>query len=400
MSEAHEVLQRPGDGAQAREVVFDEIAEALCSGGPSAALDHLIEHLADAGEFRELLEGLLLKARLELGLPLIYSGTLSELPEPARSRYEEKYVEAIRLVGSKYLGAGDIPAAWAYYRALGETAEVSQAILDYQPTENDERLGAIIEVAFNHGVNPRRGFELILQQYGTCPAISAFEQLPPQDAAACAALLIRRLHVDLVANLRADIANRGQLLPPAGAPIAELIRGREWLFSDDSYHIDISHLAAVVRFAIIVHEPEMIALAVDLTEYGRRLSPRLLFEGPPPFQRVFDDHGVYLGALLGCEVERAIEHFRSKLGADDDAVDGASPAAQTLVNLLVRLGRIGEAIDVASEHLAGFPAAALSCPAVAQLCERGGQLDRLVKIARDQGDLVNYAAALLKTICA
>src|SRR5262249_6950728 len=154
-------------------------------------------------------------------------------------------------------------------------------------SENDERLGAVIEIAFNHGVNPRRGFEMILAHYGTCPAISAFEQLAPHDTAAraaCAEQLIRRLHEDLVGNLRSDIANRGQLVPPAGAPIAELIRGREWLFSDDAYHIDVSHLAAVVRFSTVVTDPESIALAVDLTEYGRRLSPRLLFEGAPPFE--------------------------------------------------------------------------------------------------------------------
>ncbi len=45
------------------------------------------------------------------------------------------------------------------------------------------------------------------------------------------------------------------------------------------------------------------ALAADLTEYGRRLSPRLLFDGPPPFEKIFDDHGIYLAALLGQDVE-------------------------------------------------------------------------------------------------
>ena len=88
-------------------------------------------------------------------------------------------------------------------------------------TEGDgERLGAVIEVAFNHGVNPRRGFELILEHYGTCSAISAFEGLPATTRPvriACAERLIRHLHGELSANLRADIAGRGQLLPPAGA---------------------------------------------------------------------------------------------------------------------------------------------------------------------------------------
>ena len=66
--------------------------------------------------------------------------------------------------------------------------------------------------------------------------------------------------------------------------------------------------------SVLVADPEVIALAVDLTEYGRRLSPRLQFEGVPPFERIFDDHGIYLRALLGRDVEAAIAHFRAKLG--------------------------------------------------------------------------------------
>ena len=136
---------------------FDSVEQALRSEGPSAALARLAEHLDTSGDYRALLDALLLKARHDLGLPLVSSGPLSELPEPARASYEEKYIEAIRLVGSKYLEAGDIPTAWAYFRAIGETDRVSRAILDYRTEGDDERLGAIIEVAFNHGVNPLSG---------------------------------------------------------------------------------------------------------------------------------------------------------------------------------------------------------------------------------------------------
>src|SRR5947207_4930005 len=231
MNDAPTTAPATGQMASTGDPAFDAVEDALRAAGPQAALDRLAEHVAVTGDYRALLDALLLRARHELGLPLISSGSLSDLAEPARAQYEGKYIDAIRLVGSKYLDAGDIPAAWAYYRAIGETDRVAQAIGDYQPAENDERLGAIIEVAFNHGVSPRRGFELILEHYGTCPAISAFEQLPPHDEvvrAACAERLIRHLHGELSANLRSEIASRGQLVPPAGATIAELIRGRDW----------------------------------------------------------------------------------------------------------------------------------------------------------------------------
>jgi hypothetical protein len=382
--------------APAGDTPFDSLGEAMRAGGPTAALDRLTEHLTAAGDFRALLDALLLKARHELGLPLIFSGSLQELGEPARGQYEEKYVAAIRLVGSKYLASGDIPTAWAYFRAIGESEPVAQAIEGYHPAEADERLGAVIEVAFNHGVSTRRGFELILEHYGTCPAISAFEQIPPPDAAvriACAQRLIAHLHRELTSNLRAEIANRGQLVPPEGTPIAELVAGRPWLFTDDSYHIDISHLAAVVRMSTLCEDDASIGLAADLTEYGRRLSPRLLFDGPPPFQQIFDDHGIYLRALLGRDVEPAIAHFRRKLNGD--AMSDDCMPAQTLVNLLADVGQIESAIDVAAEHLGVVPDSALICPSAAQLCQRAGQPQRLARIARDQNDLVGFTAAML-----
>ena len=71
--------------------------------------------------------------------------------------------------------------------------------------------------------------------------------------------------------------------------------------------------------------------------------------------------------------------------------------AQTLVNLLVHVGQVDAAIDVASEHLAGIPEVGPGCPGIAQLCLRAGQPERLARIARDQGDLVTFTAALLQS---
>jgi len=185
------------------------------------------------------------------------------------------------------------------------------------------------------------------------------------------------------------------VVPPEGTPIAELVASRPWLFTDDSYHIDISHLAAVVRMSTLCEEDGPIALAADLTEYGRRLSPRLLFDGPPPFQQIFHDHGIYLRALLGRDVDQAIDHFRQKLNGDQNGMSDECVPAQTLVNLLVDVGRVEAAIDVAAEHLGGVPDSALGCPSAAQLCQRAGQPERLARIARDQNDLVSFAAAML-----
>ena len=255
----------------------------------------------------------------------------------------------------------------------------------------------MVEVAFNQGVHPRKGFGLILDHYGTCSAISAFESLPADEATrvACADRLVRRLHADLTSNLRGEIARRGQPLPPEGTSLGDLIAGREWLFVDDSYHLDVSHLASTVRLSPLLADPETIALAVGLTDYGRNLSERHRYEGDPPFEDHYADHAVYLRAVLGQDAEAAIARFRSKLPAPDPDSRDEAIEAQVLVRLLVRLTRLEEALDVAADYLAHLPDSALACPSVAELCRTLGRLDRLAEIARGRGDLVNYAAAKL-----
>jgi hypothetical protein len=96
-------------------------------------------------------------------------------------------------------------------------------------------------------------------------------------------------------------------------------------------------------------------------------------------------------------VDAALAHFRAKLRpAGDESANDVALSAQVLVGLLLRLERLDDAIDVAAEHLASVPESALGCPSVAQLCQRAGQPARLAAIARTQGDLVRYAAAILQ----
>lgn len=378
--------------------ILERIDHLLEAEGPSAVVGLVIDQLDAAGEHRALLDALLLKARLDLGLPLIPAGTFTDLAEPERSRFEDRYVQAIHRVGERCLDLGDIPTGWTYLRTIGEDERVARAIREYQPGDDDERAGAVIEVAFHHGVEPVRGFEMMLERYGTCSSISAFEQSAPHDdaaRAACVERLIDRVHRDLVASLRADLASRGQVAGASGASVAELVAGRDWLFAEDSYHIDVSHLAAVVRFSVIVKRPEALAQAVDLTEYGRRLSPRLKYESPPPFQDTYADHHAYLGALIGRNVDGAVQRFEAKLAELEPGGDEAVFSAQTLVNLLTRVGRHQQAVEVAIAHLAELPETALFCPNLAQLCERAGMLSRLEEVARARGDLIHYATARL-----
>ena len=86
--------------------LFETLDRSLSTSTPAEALEALAKTLSDRSEFRALLDARLLQARLDLGLPLIQGGSLTEIPEPSRSRYEERYVEAIREVGHRLLDAG------------------------------------------------------------------------------------------------------------------------------------------------------------------------------------------------------------------------------------------------------------------------------------------------------
>ncbi len=378
---------------------FDDLDRVLRERGPDAALGLLVERLEGRDEPRPLLDALLLKARHELGIGPLPPASLTGLPEPGRSRYEERYVEALRAVGRRLLDRGEIAAAWPYFKAIGEPAAVAEAIEAYRPAagQADETLGQVVEIAFNQGAAPGRGFALILDHYGACSAITAFEHLPGDEAVRreAAGRLIAHLHDHLEAGLRAEIARRGQPAPPEGASLPAIMAGRDWLFHDDAYHVDVSHLAAVVRMATIATDPAVLGRAVGLAEYGRRLSDRHRYEGEPPFEATYEDHSSYLGALLGRDVEAAIARFRAKLPAPDPDGDGDPRPAAALVDLLARLGRLDEAIDVAATHLAALPEGALGCPGLAQLCERANRPARLAEAARARGDLVGYAAARL-----
>ncbi len=380
---------------------FEELERNLKDSGPDVALERLTELLEGRGESRALLDAMLLKARHDLGLPLVLSGGLSELPEPTRTQYEDRYVEAIRIVGRRMLDAGDIPAAWPYFRAIAEKEPVAEALENYEPTaDGDESIGQVVEIAFGQGAHPRRGFELILSQYGPCSAITAFEHLPPEESirSHCADRLTRHLRDQLIETIRAEIGRRGEPEPSPGANIPDLIAGRDWLFEEDAYHIDTSHLSAVVRMGPLLADPETIRQAIELTDYGRRLSSMHRYDGEPPFEQTYEDHAAYLRALLGENVEEALALFRSRLEPPDpDGTDMASTLpAQILARLLVRLDRLEEAIELVAEHLSHVPESMLMCPGLPSLCQQAGRPDLLAEHARSSGDLVQYAAAILQ----
>jgi hypothetical protein len=201
-------------------------------------------------------------------------------------------------------------------------------------------------------------------------------------------MLTRALHEELAKNLHQAIASREGASPATVAStsndIRELIAGREWLFGQYDSYVDASHLFGILRLAIESARPETLRLALEMAEYGCCLSATFRPSTQPPFDDYCRDHAIYLNALLGQEVDAAIDHFRKK-----------DFSAEVLVRLLLRVNRPSDAVKVFEQHLLDRDPAFLSCPDLAQLCQQAGDFDRLQRLSRERNDPVGFLQAAL-----
>jgi hypothetical protein len=296
---------------------------------------------------------------------------------------------AAREVGTLFLADGDIPRAWSYFRAIGEPAPVSEAIEKLSP---DNVTDGAIEIALYEHVNPKKGFEFLLSKHGLCRAITVFGQYQGREARADSLrLLVRTLYHDLSESLNRTVTEvEGKA--PDRTGVRDLITGRDWLFEGTNYYVDTSHLASILQYGVELEDPEDLRQAIEMTEYGDKLAPMFHYKGDPPFENIYVDYGIFLRALAGENANAAIAHFRKKASDADPEDQAGAAAAQVLVMLLGRLKRYHEAIDVSLEFLQGIEPNQLACPSVLQLCEQAGDYSRMMQIAEEKGDLLNFAA--------
>ena len=374
--------------------LFDRVQAALAA-GPIAAVEKLCEELRAAEDFQNLFYALLLKKRVELGVSPFPTGPATDLPPETHEVYEDTIRSAGRLIGSEYLSRGDIPKAWTFYRLIGEPEPIKDALAKYQPGPDDDTY-PIVEVAWQHGLLPTKGFDLILDRNGVCSAITMVSSSDlssnPDLRTYCVQRLIRALHEQLVERIRGDLQARG-IDVPASASVSEMIVGREELFADDLYHIDTSHLSSVVQMAMQLPKCPELDLARELCVYGERLSPTLKGDNDPPFDDTYADYKKYLDVIAGVDVEAGLSHFQAKLPAA--AAEGYRFPAEVVVNLLLKVNRLPEALDVAKQYLADGDDRQMSCPGLSELARRAGAFEVLAEAAKAKADPVNYLAGLI-----
>ena len=378
--------------------IFSELSKLRETTGAPAVLDRLAETLREQKQYHKLFDARLLKRKFELGLPLSRPSSLQDVPDDRRKAVEETYVVAAREAGELFLEQGDIPAAWMYLQVIREPAKVAQAIEKLpESSDHSEQAERVMQIALYQGVNPPKGIRMMLKAHGTCSTITALDQvlanLNQEQRQECAKVMVRSLYRDLTESVRRQVQQRVPMLPP-DASLRELLAGREWIFQGGGYHIDVSHLHSVIRFARSIDPPaEELDLALQMAEYGTRLDKPLQYAGDPPFDDFYPAHIEFFKILLGRDTDRALQFFREKLANEPDERDKPL-LAYVLVDLLIRAGRQDEAVDVAGEYLTNLGEDVSF--SFAELCVESGRLDALRRVQEQRGDLVGYAAALLQ----
>jgi hypothetical protein len=371
---------------------FELLEQTYRSNGAEAAFDLLIRRAREERDSRVLFGARIMQTRHRLGLPLIETEPVLDLPAGQRLAYETAFREAAREAGELLLASGDIAGAWVYFKAIGEPAAVAAAI---ESVNGGENLDRVIEIAFQEGVNPRKGFELILEHHGICRAISWFEANREYDSRQKSLrLLVRTLYGQIASAMKETIASAEGAAPQTNS-LAELMAGRAWLFEANSSYTDSTHLTSILRFTPELEDPETLRMALELAEYGRCLAPMFHFRGDPPFEDPYTDHAVYLRALLGEDVDAAIAHFRQK-AIPSPEFPGYTAPAEVLIELLLRLDRYADAIQASIDYIPDATRAPLNCPSVLQLCQMAGDYTRLRTMARQHEDLLGFAAGLIQ----
>jgi len=377
---------------------IDSILQQLGgSDSPEDVINALEATLAADHDYHRLFDARLMRTRIRLGLPVTQPTSLDNVPADKQAEFRDAYVEAAREVGQLFIDDNRLTDAWAYFRTIGESEPIRSAIAQFTvPEEPDEQFDEIMNLALYEGVHMVKGLEFLLKTHGTCNSVTTLSQLQQQmtfeERRQSAALMVRQLYGDLRYSLRSDLESRNPVVSP-NASIRELIKGQDVLFAEGNYHIDVSHLHSIVGFArsLTKNDPEL-EQAIELCEYGSRLSEPLRYPGNPPFEDYYEAHRRFLNGLAGHGAPAALQWFVDRMQAESDENNKRLTAF-----VILDLGQRTDQEDTALNHVA-FVLNQVEDPggfSFTSLCVEQNRLDLLERTAVATDDVIAWATAKL-----
>lgn len=376
--------------------------------GLQAAAQGLVERMRQQKLYPELFEARKMLHRVELGLPPVQvdpigahgkkSGAIQQDPQ-VQDELDKRLLDACREVGGGLMRSGRLQEGWMYLRAVGDDAFASEAMAAVEPTQDN--LDLLLNLYVHEGVDIGRGTELCLKMRGTCNTITMLDSIVAMrgrsDQQAAVEALVKHVHQELLANLIADVTRRmPQVNAPEGHTIVAWLGLVPGLLRDGTYHLDTTHLASTVRFARVLDDPSTLRLAADLAEYGRQLHAQYQYSSEEPFADLYPMSLAWFRALLGEHVDAALRVFRQKAESIDLEEHGTI-GIETYADLLARIGRPDEAgkylIRTMPDGMRPFGVA----PSLIELSSASGEFQPMKDHAKQRGDLIGFAAALLQS---
>ncbi len=375
---------------------FEQLQQITDDQGVEAGLEFLEQHVRRNQDYAQLFEVLKMRFRHAMGLPILYSQARDNLSEADQRKLEDGLFAACREVGTLFFEQGDLVRGWNYLQLVGDR-ELNEKLIR-NVILDDKNTDVLIELTVSQGVATEYGFRLLLQRYGTCDAITTFDRiahgLDIDCQRAMAGSLLEHLYDELVGNLLESVPELASSVGEARSLAAILDSGK--IESGGDCVVDATHLASVVRISRIVHAPELIQKAWELSRFGDSLADDLKYPGEVPFDDVYPDHLRYYGTLLGRDVDAGLEHFCKKIDQHDPAQYGGM-LIETYIGLLARIGRNDQAIDVLIERLLGkYPLFGIA-PKAHELAETAEQKQKLLEHFRSESDLLGFGQTLLSS---
>jgi hypothetical protein len=375
--------------------VFNQFDEALSNGGIDGLLSAAEAHFRNENRFHELFEILKMQTRQRLGLPLVHEEG-EELTEDAQRALEDGLLEACCEIGLLLLRSGQVQDSWHYLRHLSDNGIVLSELESIEVDENN--LDQILGLLLHEGLDTERGYRLVLEHYGTCNAITTLQSTlygrAKKDRQAAGRLLVAHVHAELVENVRAHI-QREEGDAPTSSRLADLLSGRDFLFTEGCYHLDTSHLSSTVQIAGELTDGPSLELALELTEYGRRLDQQLQYAGDPPFEENYQAHHKLFQAQLARNVDESLAYFRERAEATDARQEGTYPI-EVYIDLLARLSRFEEAIDASIQLIPEGIQTTGRAPSIYELSTRMNNFDRFRQLCRKRTDALGYLLSISK----
>lgn len=385
--------------------IFEQLEQLWSPDDPAGGLDLLAEFLRNEKRYQELFQVLKMQARNQMGLPVLadqpwHKENNEELADQQQRQLDDQLLDACRKIGTLLVEDGQIAEGWVYLEPLGDDQYVEQ-LIEAVPVD-EENIDLLIDIALGRGAAIGFGYKLLIRQRGTCNAITTFDsyaaQLPYTDQQNLAAILLEHIY----SELRQNILNHLQQPTDTGAAAPEnisirsLIADHPEIFSDGGHHLDATHIASIVRISRILEDPVSLNEALEICEYGKRLSDDLQFPDSPPFENTYVDHEILFRALLGSDVAMAVKHFSAKAKTELANLSKTKlpgfPATENFVMLLHRVGEGKKAIEFAINELtkvSGEPN-----PRLIELASSNEDLKMLAEHYKDHNDVLRFAMCL------